>query len=153
MRRVTNCVLQKDDHILMLQKPRRGWYAMPGGKMERGESIKEAAQREYFEETGLSLVNPQLSAAFSFLIQEEKHVVDEWMMFTFSCRQFQGTLNEECKEGILEWVPKEHVLEKPMAEGDRYIINHILHSDQVLYGTFSYTKDYELLDYKLDPTN
>ncbi|MCY8461779.1 NUDIX hydrolase, partial [Bacillus spizizenii] len=33
MQRVTNCVLQTDDKVLLLQKPRRGWWVAPGGKM------------------------------------------------------------------------------------------------------------------------
>ena len=35
-------------------------YAPPGGKFETGESPLDCIIREYYEETGLTLVNPKL---------------------------------------------------------------------------------------------
>lgn len=55
VQRVTNCVLIKDNQILLLKKPRRGWWVAPGGKMEPGESIRDACIREFREETGVYL--------------------------------------------------------------------------------------------------
>ena len=43
MQRIANLIIKKDDQVLLLKKPRRGWYVAPGGKMEPGESIFEAA--------------------------------------------------------------------------------------------------------------
>ncbi|MRH42014.1 NUDIX domain-containing protein [Aquibacillus halophilus] len=153
MRPVTNCIVKKNNHILMLQKPRRGWYAMPGGKMEHGESIKDSVVREYREETGLYLTDPELKGAFTFLVRENKETVDEWMMFTFWCESFEGEMLEKSDEGSLEWVPVEEVLNKPMAAGDRYIYNHILTSNEMVYGTFSYTPDYQLINFNFDPSS
>ena len=64
MQRVTNCVLLKENKVLLLQKPRRGWWVAPGGKMERGESVKDACIREFREETGIYLKNPQHKGDF-----------------------------------------------------------------------------------------
>ncbi len=135
----------------MLKKPRRNWYVAPGGKMESGETIKQSAIREFQEETGLTVEDPKLKGVFTFLIYENEEIVMEWMMFTFYSKEHKGTLLEESKEGELEWVPVNEVLSKPMAEGDRAIIKHALQSDEILYGTFTYTSDYKLLSYQLDP--
>lgn len=151
MQRVTNSILMSDKHILMIKKPRRGWYAVPGGKMEQGESIKESAVREYREETDLHLNDPDLAGVFTFNIFDGDQLIQEWMMFTFKCDSYTGDLTNYCVEGELEWIPFDKVAMLPMAEGDRYIFNHVLTSESLLYGTFSYTKDYELVNYKLDP--
>lgn len=153
MQRVTNCIVMSDEHILMIKKPRRGWYAVPGGKMEQGESIKESVIREYREETALNINDPELAGVFTFNIFEGNQIIQEWMMFTFKCRSFTGDVTDYCEEGDLEWIPFEKVTTLPMAEGDRRIFRHVLHSERVLYGTFSYTKDYELIDCRLDPSS
>lgn len=151
MQRVTNCIVIDNRHVLLLKKPRRGWYAIPGGKMEQGESIKEAVIREYREETELHLEQPELAGAFTFSVYNEDTIVQEWMMFTFVCNKYEGNLAMYCKEGELEWIPLDHIKDLPMAEGDRKIFAHILSSKAMLYGTFSYTEDYELIDSQLDP--
>ncbi|MDL4839288.1 NUDIX hydrolase [Aquibacillus rhizosphaerae] len=153
MRRVTNCILKQNNHILMLKKPRRGWYAMPGGKMESGESVKQAVVREYKEETGLELVEPKLRGTFTFIIKENEAMKQEWMMFTFLCEQSNGELVEFCNEGELEWVPLGEVLDKPMAEGDRFIYKSILTYDDLIDGTFTYTDDYQLIESNLNPSS
>ncbi|MFB4167879.1 NUDIX domain-containing protein [Virgibacillus sp. JSM 102003] len=152
MQRVTNCILLDNEKVLLLKKPRRGWYAIPGGKMEQGESIKESVVREYLEETELQLIKPSLAGAFTFSVFNDETVVHEWMMFTFICKNFTGKLTEHCNEGELEWVALDNIKNLPMAEGDRKIFEHVLSSEAMLYGSFSYTENYELIKLRLDPT-
>lgn len=151
MKLISTCILRENDKVLMLKKPKRGWYAMPGGKMESGESVKESAVREFREETGLRLTDAELQGVFTFVIQDKEKKLEEWMMFTFYAEQYEGELLEESAEGIMEWVPVERITDKPMAEGDLHLIEHILSSEDILYGTFIYTEDYELIDERLDP--
>lgn len=149
LRRVTNAVLIRNQEVLMLKKPKRNWYVAPGGKMEFGESIQEAAHREYKEETGLTLLDMKLSSVFNFVMGEANK--EEWMLFTFVTTNFSGELLEHTPEGELEWVPVDQVLNYPMAEGDKTIIKHAISKPKdVLTGTFYYTEDFQLLNKKID---
>ncbi|WP_462406124.1 NUDIX hydrolase [Gracilibacillus sp. Marseille-QA3620] len=47
-------VINEKQEILLLRGPKRGWE-MPGGQVEEGESLKEAAIRETKEETGIDI--------------------------------------------------------------------------------------------------
>lgn len=47
-------ICEQDRHILLVRKPRSRW-TLPGGKVERGETIAGAAARELQEETGLGV--------------------------------------------------------------------------------------------------
>ncbi|MFC4768356.1 NUDIX hydrolase [Effusibacillus consociatus] len=148
MQIVANCILRKGDQLLMLQKPRRGWWVAPGGKVEIGESLLEAVVREFQEETGLALIRPELRGVFTVLLQEGEELVDHWMLFTFYTESFTGQLNTICEEGNLEWIGIDTLEHRPMAEGDRIFLKHIVHHPTVLTGKFTYTPDYELLGWK-----
>ncbi|WP_044892985.1 NUDIX hydrolase [Bacillus alveayuensis] len=152
MQRVTNCVLVKDGKVLLLQKPRRGWWVAPGGKMEQGESIRESCIREYREETGIYLKNPELKGIFTILIKKDEQIISEWMMFTFFADQFAGENVEASEEGRLEWHPIEGISQLPMAPGDYHILDYVIKGSGIIYGTFTYTEDFELLSYRLDPS-
>ncbi len=150
MQRVANCILTVDDQVLLLQKPRYGWWVAPGGKMEEGETIKETVEREFHEETGLYLNDPTLRAVSTIVMMENDEVLNEWMMFTFQSHRCKGTLRKESPEGHLAWQHREDVLNLPKAAGDQFIFEHVLHNKGILYGTFYYTKDFQLLSYRLD---
>lgn len=45
---------------VLLQKRRDGYWGLPGGLMDLGESFEEVAKREVFEETGLVVGNLKL---------------------------------------------------------------------------------------------
>ncbi|MBT2726776.1 NUDIX domain-containing protein [Bacillus sp. ISL-75] len=47
-------VLNEQGEILLIKGPRRGWE-MPGGQVEEGESLKDAAIRETKEESGIDI--------------------------------------------------------------------------------------------------
>lgn len=151
MQRVANCVLMKDSEILLLQKPRRGWWSAPGGKMEPGESVRDACIREYREETGIYLKHPKLKGVFTIIIQENGRTVNEWMMFTFFAKEFEGKLNEFCEEGILQWHSADKIAALPMAPGDYHIFEYMIHGNDIIYGTFTYTPEFDLIGYRLDP--
>lgn len=153
MQRVTNCILLNGNEVLLLQKPSKGWWVAPGGKMEPGESVRESVIREYKEETGLQIMNPQVKGIFTIVIEEAGKVISEWMMFTFVATEYKGTMLEESPEGELEWKQLEEVKHLPMAEGDTFYFEHLLtwKDKEPLIGTFYYTPEFTLLSYRLHP--
>ncbi len=149
MQKIANLLVKKDNKVLLLKKPRRNWYVAPGGKIESGESIFEAASREFREETGTIAINPHLKGVYTMVIKREDEVVNEWMLFTFLAEGLQGTPFGETREGVLEWHPVESLKTLPMAEGDRTNLLFAVEQTGTQYGTFTYTEDFQLLQEKI----
>lgn len=152
MQRVTNCVLLKENKVLLLQKPRRGWWVAPGGKMEPGESVRDSCIREFREETGIYLRNPNIKGIFTFIMKDGDKVLSEWMMFTFMAQEADGLNVDESEEGKLSWHELDEIKHLPMAAGDYHILDYMIHGNGMIYGTFTYTPDFELISYRLDPS-
>jgi len=65
---VTGCIPEWEDRILLCRRaiePRYGLWTLPAGFMENGESNREGAERETFEEANAKLVNMTLFSVFS----------------------------------------------------------------------------------------
>jgi len=137
MQRIANLIAVKDGKVLLLQKPRRGWYVAPGGKMESGESIFEAA------------IHVHLKGVYTMVIKENDEVVDEWMLYTFVAKDVDGIPFVETREGKLAWHPVEDLAHLPMAEGDRTNLQFAISQSGIQYGTFDYTTNFELLHQKI----
>lgn len=72
-------------------------YAPPGGKFEKGEAPLDCIIREFYEETGLTLINPRLQG-ISYWKDSAEGII-----FIYVAEEYEGKLNES-KEGKLEWI-------------------------------------------------
>lgn len=155
MQRIANLIVLREGKVLLLKKPRRGWYVAPGGKMEPGESVYQAAIREFSEETNTIPTNPHIKGIYTMVIvdQDTEEVIDEWMLYTFIAEGLTGDLLSENREGVLEWHPVESLKHLPMAKGDRSNLLFAVSQPGIQYGTFIYTNDFELLKEDLQSSN
>jgi ADP-ribose pyrophosphatase YjhB (NUDIX family) len=89
--RVTGVVIE-GDRILLLDQDTdngRGW-SLPGGKVEEGETIRDALVREMREETGLDVEPGRLLYVCDHLPSDGTHVVH----LTFEARRTGGTAGQ-----------------------------------------------------------
>ena len=67
---VVHIVLRRADEIFLLRRANTGfmdgYFGLPGGHQEHGESVTEAVIRECLEETGVTPVGPEPMAVFPY---------------------------------------------------------------------------------------
>ncbi|PTX59624.1 8-oxo-dGTP diphosphatase [Melghirimyces profundicolus] len=149
MQRVANCLLIQNGQVLLLKKPRRGWWVAPGGKMEPSETVLETVCREYREETGLMLEAPSLCGVFTMCVEKQGRLEKEWMLFTFRADRCRGDLLERSEEGELCWQPLEAVPNLPTSGMDHEILTRLLKDSKMLIGRMVYNPNEELLHHNL----
>lgn len=88
-------ILNKEGKIFLAQgKKYKNAYILPGGKIEKGESLEEALQREIFEETGMH-GEIQESLSFDQIIFEGKRYLLCNFIFSWSGSEEEIVLNQE----------------------------------------------------------
>ncbi len=77
-----------------------GSWTMPGGKLDFGEKLKDAAYREVLEETGLKVDKEELkNISVTDDILEDAHFVT----IGFLCEKFEGEPKVMEPDEIVEW--------------------------------------------------
>lgn len=157
MQIIVNCLIPWKSGFVMLQKPRRGWWVLPGGKVETGELWTEAAIREVEEETGLVIQSVHLRGIHTHTIYESDSVVEKRRVIAqFVADGVTGTLLSEVREGILSLMTEQDVERLPMDEGDRLMLLHTLKAErtkenQLFFGDFTYNTNHELQSHRITP--
>jgi len=104
-------------------------YAPPGGKFETGESPLDCILREYYEETGLKLINPKLQGISYWKDSVEGNI------FVFTAEEYTGTLKETSEEGQLKWIKVEELLEIKQFEQNQKFTPYLF-QDKIFEGKF-----------------
>ena len=118
----TLCYLERDNAYLMLHRVKKQddynhdkWVGV-GGKFERFESPEECLVREVREETGLTLTRYRARGLLTFVLGNMTEFIH---LFTADGWEGEMLRGDVCREGVLEWVPKEKVDQLPIWEGDK----------------------------------
>ena len=140
----TVCYLKKENKVLMMKFTKK-WgqvYAPPGGKFETGENPLDCILREYYEETGLKLINPRLQG-MSYWRDKAEGII-----FIFVAEEFEGDLKELSEEGCMEWIEVEDLSKlKQFSQNEKFTT--YLFKKELFEGKFLLDEKCNVIEYKI----
>lgn len=94
-----------------LKQPFYGFWGIPTGKIRWGETIIQTAQRELFEETGLTCHDPQFYGILHKIDYSEEtgELLEDKIFFEVLCLNPEGDLVEEFPGGQNRFVTQDEV--------------------------------------------
>lgn len=92
----------RDGRVLLVRTTKwRGLWGVPGGKVEWGETLLDAVQREFREEVGLRLEDVQYAQTQESVLSEEFHKPAHMLLVDFLATT--GDHDVKPNEEIEEW--------------------------------------------------
>lgn len=87
-------IIIEGDRVLLVKRahpPIQGQWSIPGGVLEVGEMVREAAVREAREETGLIVEPGELLGVYDRILRDpERRVQYHYVLIDFLCRRVGG---------------------------------------------------------------
>jgi ADP-ribose pyrophosphatase YjhB (NUDIX family) len=135
---VSAFVLDEDDHLLMIRRTDNGYYALPGGRHELGETMTQAVIRETEEETGITVEVTSLVGIYSnpdhVMAYDDGEVRQEFSI-CFRARPVGGTPRTSDESSEVVWVPRTELTGIEVHPSIRLRIDHGFRTDAPPYYT------------------
>jgi 8-oxo-dGTP diphosphatase len=124
---VVAVIINLSGEILLTQRnvpPFLGQWVMPGGKIDLGEPIIRAVQREVREEVGLEVAVQNLLDVFEHVTPGEDHY--HFVILYYRCHPLSNAFNHNSAEvAEARWVPPDELWQYNMPEGTKFIIEKL----------------------------
>lgn len=116
-------VVLRGDKVLLAQRgkePNKGLWGYPGGHVEFGETVMQAAVRELHEETGLRARALEYLTNFDLLIRDRDGLVQaHYLLVGVACSDGGGDPRARDDVTDARWVPVADVRDGGLAMHDR----------------------------------
>jgi 8-oxo-dGTP diphosphatase len=97
--------------------PLQAEWSIPGGVLEVGELVREAAIREAREETGLTVEPGELLGVYDRILRDaDKRVQYHYVLIDFLCRRVAGDLTAASDAAEVRWFTREELPALKLAE-------------------------------------
>ena len=106
-------IIIQDTRVLLVKRahpPIQGQWSIPGGVLEVGELVREAAIREAREETGLIVEPGELLGVYDRILRNtEQRVQYHYVLIDFLCRSVGGELQAADDAAEVGWFTREEL--------------------------------------------
>ena len=119
-------IIIEDSRVLLVKRahpPLQAQWSIPGGVLEVGEFVREAAIREAREETGLIVEPADLLGVYDRVLRNpEQRVQYHYVLIDFLCRKIGGELAAASDAAEVRWFTRQDLPELHLAEDTQDVI-------------------------------
>ena len=113
-------IIIEGDRLVLVKRanpPIQGHWSIPGGVLEVGETVSEAAIREAHEETGLIVEPGELLGVYDRILRDPGHRVQyHYVLIDFLCRPKGGQLLAASDAAEVRWFTRAELPPLALAE-------------------------------------
>ena len=113
-------IIIEDSSVLLVKRahpPLQSEWSIPGGVLEVGELVREAAVREAREETGLTVEPSDLLGVYDRILRNPAQRVQyHYVLIDFLCRRVAGDIAAASDAAEVRWFAREHLPALGLAE-------------------------------------
>lgn len=130
-------VVLHEDKVLLVKLtygPAKGMWLIPGGLVDRGETLQEAVKREILEETGVK-VQPRGIVGIRSMVRAEDQLTDLYCIFMCDVVMSPEELAKDDPEiAEVKWIPLDKLPEDPhVTSYTKLIIKKARSAEPMLY--------------------
>src|ERR1700758_3382069 len=119
-------IIIEGDRVVLVKRanpPIQGQWSIPGGVLEVGEMVRDAAIREAREETGLVVEPGDLLGVYDRILRDpEKRVQYHYVLIDFLCRATGGLLQAASDAAEVRWFKRQELPALNLAEDTEDVI-------------------------------
>jgi 8-oxo-dGTP diphosphatase len=116
----------KGSRILMVERggnPLKGYWSLPGGLVEAGETLEAAVKREILEETGLRVTPSRMFELFERIMPDAQGRAEyHYVLLDYVCKVVGGILQAGDDVSRAEWVARKDLPSLLITEGTLDVI-------------------------------
>jgi 8-oxo-dGTP diphosphatase len=105
-------VIVERDRVALVKRghpPLAGEWSIPGGALEVGEMLREAAVREAREETGLTVATAEILGVYDRVLRDGARVLYHYVLIDFLCHPVSGELAAGSDAQEVRWFTREQI--------------------------------------------
>ncbi len=123
-------IIIEDGHVLLIKRgkaPLLGEWSIPGGMLELGETLRQGAEREALEETGLMVRATELLGVFDRIVPDDtKGTLYHYVLIDFLCERISGDVQPAGDAVDARWYAPDEIAHIPLAEDTAAVIRTAL---------------------------
>jgi ADP-ribose pyrophosphatase YjhB (NUDIX family) len=119
-------IIVEDDRVVLVKRgraPLQGTWSIPGGVLEVGETLRKAAIREAYEETGLTIEPGELLGVFERVVPDEQgRMKYHYVLIDFLCWPKAGQLAAGDDAEDVRWFRRDELAALDLARETEEVI-------------------------------